>query len=994
MRFLSLNINGVKSKLENQNCMDLFRDYDVICLSEVKCTYPFALQGFYCIRSLHVPGEENRGGTAVLVRNYLWPKVYDVQCLRDQVWFRLDNIKDLLFGAIYIPPRDSPYFSLDSFSCIHEMARKCDGKVLMMGDFNARMDNLSVFNDPKQSISYTQNSDNGTNQNGKDLADLCVACQLKPINHMTYKGKMFDGNLTFKRRSTWISQLDWAITSQATVNVVDKFEILQLVPVPTDHAPLALQISHPSFCASELLLKATQLGLTTAFSTKASSRRSLKIQNIDILKFAENIPPADQLWQITDVQSLCDRISDFLYETAVKSETVECRSDGNQPIRSCHERWLKIIGNQDAKQLWQSINWHGQFSTPNDVLCQPSDDCFCEHYENLLNPIGAQPLDYQVDYQKYVPILDSPISPREVIDSLDLLKSNKSAGVDGIPPGLLKLLPDSWVMLLTFLFNCIFFNAYPLGWSKAKVFNVFKKGNRLDPSNYRGISVMVSLAKLYDTILSQRFRAWYRPRREQAGAQKQRGCTEQILVLRLLIDIARKKKWQLYVLFVDYKKAYDMVDRRKLMQYLDRRGCGSTFLMALQSSYAMTKGQIGECCFSATAGVRQGACTSCPLFVFFIEPTIDAVSNCGPDGWLENLHSMLLMDDTVILATTREQMATKLTALKGSADDIGMIINSSKTQYICVNTADKQPFRIDGLTISHTDVYTYLGTPISATSVTNQLKAHLQQKTCHTMKFCSFLAKNYDAPFFVKKTVWRSALQAAIFYSCDTWLTRDLKPAESVYNTTLKYLLGVRSSTCNDIAFVESGEYGAKGHIRHLQASLIRKITDREDYRGSYFEYVFDLAQNVKCPAGKVLQDLLAENGTHKDQYQETVLQAVRSSTSTRRVAYRNMNPTLSVSSVYSNSPVPEHSRIAFTRFRLSSHNLPYEMGHWAHVPPELRLCSCGSVQLDSHILLECVNTQPMRLSNKISNCACLNDLFQNNDVMDVCNLCYEILKL
>ena len=158
--------------------------------------------------------------------------------------------------------------------------------------------------------------------------------------------------------------------------------------------------------------------------------------------------------------------------------------------------------------------------------------------------------------------------------------------------------------------------------------------------------------------------------------------------------------------------------------------------------------------------------------------------------------------------------------------------------------------------------------------------------------------------------------------------------------------------------------------------------------------YVFDLAQNVKCPAGKVLQDLLAENGTHKDQYQEAVLQAVRSSTSTRRVAYRNMNPTLSVSYVYSNSPVPEHSRIAFTRFRLSSHNLPYEMGHWAHVPPELRLCSCGSVQLDSHILLECVNTQPMRLSNKISNCACLNDLFQNNDVMDVCNLCYEILKL
>jgi hypothetical protein len=562
---------------------------------------------------------------------------------------------------------------------------------------------------------------------------------------------------------------------------------------------------------------------------------------------------------------LCDTISKLLYNAAVNSESDEGSVFGNQPNLSCHERWHRIVRNKDAKQLWQAINWHGQFSTPNDVLQQPSNECFCEHYQSLLNPSGTQHLDYEVSYSKYVPILDDPISPREVLDCLKLLKANKAAGADGVAPGLLKLLPDDWITLLTFLFNCVFFNTYPSGWTAAKVFNIFKKGDRLNPGNYRGISVVVSLAKLYDMILSERFRAWYKPRHEQAGAQKQRGCTEQVLTLRLLIDIARRKKWPLYALFVDYKKAYDMVDRKKLMKYLDQRGCGTTFLCALQSSYARTSGQIGDCCFSACSGVRQGMCTSCPLFVFFIEPTIDAISRLGTDSWLGNLHSLLLMDDTVILASSREQMEVKFRELKAAADCIGMIINCGKTQYICVNSADVQPFRVDNLIISHVESYVYLGTPISAAPITDQLKQHLKQKTCHILKFYSFLTKNHDAPFQVKKKVWDSALKAAIFYSCETWLAKDIRPAETIYNATLKSLLGVRSTTCNDIVFIESGEYGAKAYIRHLQATFLHRLLARDDYRGSYLEFVINLAITTRCPAGLLLHDLVNEHQSQKE---------------------------------------------------------------------------------------------------------------------------------
>ena len=64
-----------------------------------------------------------------------------------------------------------------------------------------------------------------------------------------------------------------------------------------------------------------------------------------------------------------------------------------------------------------------------------------------------------------------------------------------------KCLPDTWILLLTALFNVVFAGRYPLQWLISKVFNIYKKGNRLDTGNYRGISILVALAKLYDIIL-------------------------------------------------------------------------------------------------------------------------------------------------------------------------------------------------------------------------------------------------------------------------------------------------------------------------------------------------------------------------------------------------------------------------------------------------------------------------------------------------------------
>jgi hypothetical protein len=574
------------------------------------------------------------------------------------------------------------------------------------------------------------------------------------------------------------------------------------------------------------------------------------------------------------------------------------------------------------------------------------------------------------------------------------MKSNKAPGIDGVAPGLLKILNDEWIFIITYIFNVVFSYHYPLMWTIAKVFNIFKKGDNLDPSNYRGISIMTALAKLYDSVLNERFMLWYKPKEEQAGGQSGRGCAEQIMVLRLLIDIARKKKRTLFVTFIDYQKAYDRVHRLKLLKFLDRKGCGSTFVENVRKTYAMTIGKIGTSQFEAKSGVRQGSSTSCSLFTFFIEPTIDAIRRDGDDDWLGSLHSLLLMDDTVVFATSWQKMLKKLENLNECIQDIGMVINASKSKFLCVNPDILNSFDLNGIVIEHTDQYCYLGSIITVSSIAEQVKCHLSSKSGQLLKFYSFLRKNSEAPYAVKQRVWDSALCNSVFYGCESWFTKDLRDAETLYNAGLKSLLGVRVTTCNDLMCVEAGEPGAKGYILQRQYNFLRSLRARDSFSVSYLHRVVQEAIQCRTPGGCAIEVVEACNTPPSAAELDRKRTSVSESVSSRRLAYKSLNPELSIHSVYS-LRVPEMSRLSFTRVRLSSHRMRFETGRWARIPAEERLCDCGQVQNENHVLLVCRLTRPLRERFAVQ-ASCFRELFnpEINAPENVCKYCHELLKI
>ncbi len=70
-----------------------------------------------------------------------------------------------------------------------------------------------------------------------------------------------------------------------------------------------------------------------------------------------------------------------------------------------------------------------------------------------------------------------------------------------------------------------------------------------------------------------------------------------------------------------------------------------------------------------------------------------------------------------------------------------MVIHPTKSRFMCVNSTYNDIFILDNANICYTDSYTYLGTPISCRSVSEQVQQHLNAKSSHVLKFTSFLEK-------------------------------------------------------------------------------------------------------------------------------------------------------------------------------------------------------------------------------------------------------------
>ena len=244
--------------------------------------------------------------------------------------------------------------------------------------------------------------------------------------------------------------------------------------------------------------------------------------------------------------------------------------------------------------------------------------------------------------------------------------------------------------------------------------------------------------------------------------------------------------------------------------------------------YSDTRMILGSAVVAATIGLRQGTPTSCLLFTIFLDEFVRDMKMLRNDGFLKWIHCFLLMDDTVILSTCRERAIEKAKVLTNFCSRSGMVINPDKTRFMVINGEDKDVTTMvvsDELTITNCSSYTYLGCIFTEDGLPeSSVKQHLKSKQSHSLKFISFLSKNFDFPFWVKRKVLDSALFSTILYGCEVWLGNRIKVVTATYNASIRNLLGVRSTTATDLCLIEAGFPSLEARVKNTQRKVIQKL--------------------------------------------------------------------------------------------------------------------------------------------------------------------------
>ena len=146
---------------------------------------------------------------------------------------------------------------------------------------------------------------------------------------------------------------------------------------------------------------------------------------------------------------------------------------------------------------------------------------------------------------------------------------------------------------------------------------------------------------------------------------------------------------------------------------------------------------------------------------------------------------------------------------------------------------------------------------------------------------------------------------------------------------------------------------------------------------------------------GIYLQNLLQIEGDPVENELRLVKQRVTENLdSSRRLTYKLLNPELVVPDIYRKSNfVPEHHRIAYTRIRLGSHRFRIETGRWSRIPRERRLCNCGHIQDEDHVLLKCTLLSDIRMRFASLNYMTLESLMNSEDFASLSHYLYVIMK-
>ncbi len=597
--------------------------------------------------------------------------------------------------------------------------------------------------------------------------------------------------------------------------------------------------------------------------------------------------------------------------------------------------------------------------------------------------------------------LNQPIITSEINQSINKLKANKSTGIDRISNEMIKQATPEIIATIKDTFNFFLeITTIPKSWCQGLITPIYKKGNKMDPSNYRGICVANAMLKLLCTILNNRMTNYIMANNiihpNQIGFQQKCRTTDHIFTLKTLINkhVQDKSKQKVHAAFIDFAKAFDTVWHQGLFHKLQTKGINGNFLQLIQSIYDNTEcavklGSKHTKFFKCSRGVRQGCPLSPTLFNIYINDLIDELEKTNPTPLtLKNRKISCLMyaDDVIILSSSHKGLQDCLDTLTSFCNNWKLSINKSKSK--CMTFYKRKykynrNFFIDNTPLENVTEYTYLGITVDAKC---SFKETIKMLSCKANRAIYAVNSRYQLkhlPVQAALKLFDSTITPILLYGSEVWSIYekvddkewDSNKIEKIHTQFLKRILGVNRSSTNIMVRGELGRYPLRiqtdskiiNFTKHISeeckpSALVLHSLEYEQSisnRKTIISYIKELSD--KLNDNEVSKTLLTQKSNFeikkilKANYQMSWKSKIENCS--KALTYRSYKNRINLEAYLSLITNRTERRI-MTKLRLSDHCLAIEKGRQYKPPMERdkRFCSTckNKIEDETHFILEC----------------------------------------
>ena len=413
--------------------------------------------------------------------------------------------------------------------------------------------------------------------------------------------------------------------------------------------------------------------------------------------------------------------------------------------------------------------------------------------------------------------LNDELSFQEVSDAIDKVKNGKA--YLSIPNDALKSYNAK--RLLHQLFNLCFWNGMnPSAWNYSNIIPIPKpdKDSR-DPLQNRCISILCCVAKVYSSILNRRVQSYLEKNNilvdEQNDFRSSRSCIDHIYVLVTILRNRKEQGKDTFLAFIDFKKAFDTVERNLLFFKLAAIGINGKIYKAIASLYSNPMSRVvlegfETEYFRCPIGVKQGDSLSPTLFSIFVNDLAMDIKDAGlginlefdASGSMTTVSLLLYADDIVCLGESEMDLQSILVIVESWCRKWQLEVNLSKTNILHVRKARKLQskfcFLFNNRPVPYCNSYKYLGVSIDqhlnfSFSVEKQAEAAEGALSSIITK----MIKNNGFPFTIFSMLYDMCVSTISDYSAAVMGYSEYQSLQKVHLRAIRAFLGVPKNAPN-----------------------------------------------------------------------------------------------------------------------------------------------------------------------------------------------------